>query len=229
MCRLLGVVSATPISRRCAVGDAVLKDFVALTKIHGDGWGVARVDRPATTRRPRCRRARALDDPHVRSPPPTTSGRPRPWSTCAGRPPASRCSRRTRIPSVADGLAMAHNGSIKPMAPLDDLLEPESPRRCAAPPTASATSALIRQHRRTAPDLAEAVRRAVAQLRQVYPDASLNALLLGEDQLIVVHAHARSPLPDEDIDGDHRRGSARRAPRGLLRHAAGPPDRRHAW
>src|SRR3954471_8878077 len=40
MCRLLGVVSAVPVSIADAVGDTVLKDFVALTKIHGDGWGV---------------------------------------------------------------------------------------------------------------------------------------------------------------------------------------------
>src|ERR1700709_2062512 len=46
MCRLLGVVSATPITVADAVGDAVLKDFVALTKVHGDGWGVAAVGKP---------------------------------------------------------------------------------------------------------------------------------------------------------------------------------------
>ena len=40
----------------------------------------------------------------------------------------------------------------------------------------------------------------MAQLRHLYPDASLNALVLGEDQLIVVHAHARSQLLDEDIE-----------------------------
>ena len=46
MCRLLGVVSATPISVSRAVGEAVLADFVALTRIHNDGWGVARVRLP---------------------------------------------------------------------------------------------------------------------------------------------------------------------------------------
>ena len=41
---------------------------------------------------------------------------------------------------------------------------------------------------------------AVSRLRQSHPDASLNALILGEDQLIVVHAHARSRLLAEDIE-----------------------------
>ena len=63
MCRLLGVVSATPISVSRAVGEAVLKDFVALTKIHGDGWGVARVRLPGHDPRSRCRRAARCDDP----------------------------------------------------------------------------------------------------------------------------------------------------------------------
>jgi hypothetical protein len=40
----------------------------------------------------------------------------------------------------------------------------------------------------------------VAQLRPLYPQASLNALVLGEGQLIAVHAHAHSRLPDEDIE-----------------------------
>ncbi len=39
MCRLLGVVCAEPISIEKAVGAHVLKDFVALTQVHGDGWG----------------------------------------------------------------------------------------------------------------------------------------------------------------------------------------------
>jgi hypothetical protein len=34
----------------------------------------------------------------------------------------------------------------------------------------------------------------------MYPEASLNALILGEGQLIAVHAHARSVLLDEDIE-----------------------------
>jgi hypothetical protein len=47
--------------------------------------------------------------------------------------------------------------------------------------------------------LATAVRAAVARLRTSYPDASLNALLLGEGQLIAVHANAHSRLSVEDV------------------------------
>src|SRR5436305_11996909 len=166
MCRLLGVVSATPISVADAVGDGVLKDFVALTKVHGDGWGIAAVgergDRPIAT----VSAGTALDDPvftavthderavssivHLR------------WATngLAVQPQNSH-------PFVADGIAMAHHGSIKPMNLLDGLLEPG----IAAPLRGTTDSeryfGLIRQHRSATTNLAEAVRRAVTRLRAI--------------------------------------------------------------
>ncbi|WP_197379276.1 class II glutamine amidotransferase [Mycolicibacterium mengxianglii] len=199
MCRLLGVVSVNPISIADAVGDSVLRDFAALTKIHGDGWGVAGVDHLGDTPHIQVSAGCALGDPefdaathdrrfsaalvHLR------------WATngLAVEPQNSH-------PFLADGVAMAHNGSIKPMAPLDDLLEPAVAAALRGTTDSERYFAVIRQHRRTAPNLAEAVRRAVVQLRQIYPDASLNALILGEGTLIVVDAHAHSRLLDEDIE-----------------------------
>ncbi|WP_029111863.1 class II glutamine amidotransferase [Mycobacterium sp. URHB0044] len=197
MCRLLGVVSAVPISVADAVGTGVLKDFVALTKIHGDGWGVAHVDHQAQNPRVEVSAGSALDDPaftaatdrrsvaslvHLR------------WATSglAVQPQNSH-------PFIEDRIAMAHNGSIKPTEPLDELLDPGIAASLRGTTDSERYFGVIRQHRRTAPDLAEAVRRAVAQLRQLYPAASLNALLLGEEQLVAVHAAASSQLVAEDI------------------------------
>lgn len=199
MCRLLGVVSAPPITVADAVGDGVLKDFVALTKVHGDGWGIAAIGERGDDPHAKVSAGSALDDPafaevthdqravgsivHLR------------WATSglAVQPQNSH-------PFVADGIAMAHNGSIKPMDPLNGLLEPGIAGSLHGTTDSERYFALIRQHRSAAPNLAETVRRAVTQLRRIYPDASLNALLLGEDQLIVVHAHAKSQLVDEDIE-----------------------------
>ena len=198
MCRLLGVISAVPISVADAVGTGVLKDFVALTKVHGDGWGIAHVDHEGQDPRVEVSAGSALDDPaftaatqdrrsvaslvHLR------------WATSglAVQPQNSH-------PFIADRIAMAHNGSIKPTGPLDQLLDSDIVASLRGTTDSERYFGVIRQHRRTAPDLAEAVRRAVAQLRQLYPDASLNALLLGEEQLVAVHAHASSRLVDEDI------------------------------
>ena len=198
MCRLLGVVSATPISVSQAVGADVLSDFVALTKIHGDGWGIASVRLPGQRPRIEVSAGSALDDPHFAA------------ATRDHRAAASlvhlrwatnglAVQRENSHPFVADRIAMAHNGSIKPIAALDRLLEPQIAATLRGSTDSERYFAVIRQHRASSPDLAEAVRRAVTQLRELYPDASLNALLLGEDQMIAVHAHARSRLPDEDI------------------------------
>jgi len=199
VCRMLGVVSTTPIAVSDVVGADVLKDFVALTKIHGDGWGIAHIDHVGRGPRVSVSAGSALDDPsfvaatgdqhqaaslvHLR------------WATngIAVQPQNSH-------PFLADGIAMAHNGSIKPTTELDKLLEPSMTATLAGTTDSERYFGLIRQHRPDAPDLGEAVRRAVAQLREPYPEASLNALVLGEDQLIAVHAHARSRLLDEDIE-----------------------------
>ncbi|MGV9799146.1 class II glutamine amidotransferase [Mycobacterium sp. NPDC003449] len=198
MCRLLGVVSTAPISVSDAVGAHVLKDFVALTKVHGDGWGVAQVDHPGGVPRVEVSADSALDDPafgaavgsaavagmvHLR------------WAT-NGLAVAPQNSH----PFLADGIAMAHNGSIKPAGLIDDLLDADTAASLRGTTDSERYFGIIGQHRRTAPDLAEAVRRAVAQLRPLYPAASLNALVLGEGQLIAVHAHAHSRLPEEDIE-----------------------------
>lgn len=199
MCRLLGVVSTTPISVAEAVGDGVLTDFVALTKVHGDGWGVASVDHVGDTPHVTVSAGSAAHDREftavTRDLRPTAALVHLRWATngLAVEP-------RNSHPFLADGLAMAHNGSIKPMGPLNDLIEPAIATSLRGTTDSERYFTVIRQHRRTAPTLAEAVWSAVAQLRQTHPDASLNALVLGEDQLIVVHAHARSRLLAEDIE-----------------------------
>ena len=57
------------------------------------------------------------------------------------------------------------------------------------------------------------------------PTPALTRSLLGEDQLIAVHAHAHSRLLDEDIEEITCRGLTSRTPRGLLRVALGPARR----
>ena len=199
MCRLLGVVSDRPVSVAEAVGEVVLKDFVALTKIHGDGWGVARVDPSGGAPNVVVSAASAVDDPEfataaaqVSAPASIVHLR---WAT-AGL--AVRLD--NSHPFVADGIAMAHNGSIRPIEPLAAMLAPEVIATLRGSTDSERYFALIRQHRRGAPNLIEAVRTAVSELRRVYPEASLNALVLGEGQLVAVHAHARTRLPDGDIE-----------------------------
>lgn len=198
MCRLLGVVSATPISVAQGAGEQVLKDFVALTKIHGDGWGIARIPLPGDDPTVAVSAGSAAEDPEFD----VATGDQRSaaslvhlrWAT-TGIPVQPQNSH----PFLADRIAMAHNGSVKPIADLEQLLTPAIAASIRGSTDSERYFGLIRAHRASSPDLPEAVRRAVSQLRGVFPTASLNALVLGEDHLIAVHAHARSTLPDEDI------------------------------
>lgn len=199
MCRLLGVVSTNAISVAEAVGDGVLADFVALTKVHGDGWGVAGTRAVDAAPRVVVSEGTAMGDPrfveathdernaaslvHLR------------WAT-NGLAVAPQNSH----PFLADGLAMAHNGSIKPLERLHEIVEPAVAATLGGNTDSELYFAVIRQYRRTTATLVEAVRCAVARLREIYPDASLNALVLGEGQLVVVHAHAHSRLLAEDIE-----------------------------
>ncbi len=197
MCRLLGVASTAPVSVTDAVGESVLTDFLALTKIHGDGWGVALAADSDAAPAVEVSADSAFDDPRfgtaVKEPAYGAIVHLR-WATngLAVQPENSH-------PFLADGVAMAHNGSIKPMAALDALLQPQIVATLRGTTDSERYFALIRQNRTAASSLVESVRQSVAQLRQLYPEASLNALILGEGQLIAVHAHARSALLDEDI------------------------------
>ena len=189
----------SPISIGDAVGDGVLKDFVALTKVHDDGWGVAAVDHGGDTPHVLVSAGSALDD--RRSPQPPTTSRPSAASSIfAGPPAASPWSRRTPIRSSPTVWRWRTTAPSSRWACWTTSSNPAIAASLRGTTDSERYFAVIRQHRRAAPNLAEAVRRAVAQLRRIYPDASLNALILGEDQLIVVHAHARSRLVDEDIE-----------------------------
>lgn len=198
MCRLLGVASVVPTSVAETVGDAVLTDFLALTRIHGDGWGVASVSDADDPPRVEVSADSAVDDPRFGT---ATKESARGsvvhlrWATngLAVQPENSH-------PFIADGVAMAHNGSIKPIAALEALLDPRIASTMHGTTDSERYFALVRQYRSRTDHLTEAVQRAVAELRQIYPDASLNALLLGEGRLIAVHAHARSALLEEDIE-----------------------------
>ena len=172
----LGCRLATPVSIASAVGDAVLKDFVALTKIHGDGWGVAGVDHVGDVPHVMVSAGSALDDPEfvaatrepapdrVAGPPPLGDQRTR--GRAAQLPPVPR--RRSR--DGAQRVDQTDGPVGRPARARDRGVDARHHRQRALLRGDPSTPAC---RQRT---LAEAVRRAVAQLRQSHPDASLNAL-----------------------------------------------------
>jgi predicted glutamine amidotransferase len=201
MCRLIGFVSPVPSTLTAQLGEEQVARFRDLSSLHGDGWGSAWVEpgEPADNTIGSYRTTqRAPDDPiftevvdahrssarlvHLR------------WAT-----EGFSVTEQNTHPFVADGLALAHNGSITPRSELDQLLTPELLQSVRGGTDSERYLAVIRQELATAADLPEAVASAVARLRRRFPAASLNALLLSGTTFIAVHASAASLAPLEDM------------------------------
>lgn len=116
-------------------------------------------------------------------------------------------------PFLTEGIAFAHNGAVTPLASLRRLLDSAFLEGVEGGTDSELYFALIRQNLATGASLYEATRATVARLRELFPAASLNCLLLTEKELIAVHSNegARTPLAefrasglsDEDLPLDH--------------------------
>src|SRR5690242_13575150 len=127
MCRLLGWAARSPQTLRELLGEEDLEAFTALSRKHGDGWGVAWGSGDGLTVRTSTEPAYASaafgswaqEEPHhlgmvhLR------------WATL-GLPvvPANTHPFADRDPSGAH-VAFAHNGSVRPPTALDGLLSDE--------------------------------------------------------------------------------------------------------
>ncbi|MFT4010037.1 MAG: class II glutamine amidotransferase [Nocardioidaceae bacterium] len=197
MCRLLGLVSAVPRSISEAVGPDALGAFLSLTQIHGDGWGAAHLGTLGGVPDVAVSAANAGEDAdfvrEVERPALGALVHLR-WASAglAVRPENSH-------PFSAAGVAFAHNGSLRPYELLDTLLSEQARLGLHGTTDSERYFAVVCRHLALGHDLPDATLRAVRELREVYPHASLNALLLDGAHLVAVHASATSTLPDEDV------------------------------
>ncbi|GAA1158234.1 class II glutamine amidotransferase [Nocardioides aquiterrae] len=198
MCRLLGLVSAAPRSITEAVGPGTVREFLSLTQLHGDGWGTAHVDAVGGVPDVRVSAGSASRDaafdPEVQRRALGSVVHLR-WASAglAVQPENSH-------PFLRDGVAFAHNGSLRPFEDLDDLLSDEERAGLHGTTDSERYFAVVRRHLRQGADLPAATLAGVRELRAIYPHASLNALLLDGTHLVAVHASASSTLPAEDVD-----------------------------
>jgi len=196
MCRLFAFVSPELSTAGASLGAGGIESLLSLARLHGDGWGWAGVREPGEA--PVVKRSplpattdpafdAALDTParaamvHLR------------WAT-AGLP-VNACNAH---PFEADGLAFAHNGTIKPLDDLRALLSPESVPTLTGTTDSEMYFALIREQVAAGLPLQHAAAHVAHRLRDLFPLASLNALILDRDHLVVVHASATSILTDHD-------------------------------
>jgi predicted glutamine amidotransferase len=198
MCRLFGYVAAHPTTVEATIGLSALDQLTQLSRLHGDGWGTAWLDPEA---------ARSATQLTYRSPSPAHSDR-------VFAEQSSIESSRARImhlrwateglpiqaenthPFTADGFSFAHNGSLMPPTTIEAMLEPAFTASLSGTTDSERYFALIRQELGSQPDdTIGAVARAVLTLRSAFPIASLNAMLLSNTELVIVHANSVEDIP----------------------------------
>ncbi len=182
MCRLLGVVSASPALVRDQVPEEVQR-LDDLSGLHGHGWGIATIAGGGTT---------VVDKAPERA---AASSRWR--DVVAGiRTDASVLHIRQASPGMphtvanthpfhADGMAFAHNGHAEPAEALDALI-----RSADGPPALGDTDSeryfsLVRTAARDA-SLDRALLDAASRIASAATATSLNALLLTQDGLVAI-------------------------------------------
>ena len=180
MCRLLGYVAQEERSIPQFVGPK-FSQFLTLSEIHRDGWGIARNDGRATTLMKAAETAKsssnfatAIEDKsksallHFR------------WAT-----PGLGIEEANSHPFSQGDISFIHNGSIKPY---DALLGhiPADLLRLRTGTTDSELFFLFTLSKITSLGVIEGVREAVKEIKNNFTYSSLNAMILAPEFLIVV-------------------------------------------
>ncbi|WP_432536398.1 class II glutamine amidotransferase [Kineococcus arenarius] len=197
MCRLLAFAAPGPTTLAELIGAERLAAFRGLSGLHADGWGTAWVDGTREVRR-------------VRDALPVQRSR-RGAAALAERPSTARLVHlRLATPGMAvghenshpflhGGVAFAHNGSVPSVPVLEDLVGERHLTDVRGGTDSERIFALVRRYADAGADLTTAAARATVRLREAFPGASLNAVLLSSDEVVVVHASERSPVPLADL------------------------------
>ena len=197
MCRLFAFVSPEHSTARDELHADGLESLLSLARLHGDGWGWAGVAEVGTSPRVRKSAHSAVSDAEFSASVDTPSRAGLVhlrWAT-AGLP----VNLNNAHPFQGDGMAFAHNGTIKPLDDVRSLLSPASAAALKGTTDSEMYFALIRERIALGLDPHDAVVQVVRMLRERFPYASLNALLLSGERLIVVHASATSLLTPHDL------------------------------
>jgi glutamine amidotransferase len=202
MCRLIGFASLTAESIGDVIGPQQCEVFQGMSRLHGDGWGTMWLEDDAAAGTSRVASLRSvnagLGDVDLRSSLHAHASRARvAHLRLASKGMPVRLE--NTHPYVVGNLGFAHNGGILPTDGLRRLLSEESRAEAKGNTDSELYFALIREHIAGGADLAAATSEAVSQIRELYPTASLNALILSPDELVAVHASRHTPIPHEEF------------------------------
>jgi glutamine amidotransferase len=197
VCRLFAYLAPEGSTAERELGERGILSFLSLAQIHGDGWGWAGVQSPGDAPLVHKSTLSASKDPAFR-PSLRTGARAAMvhlrWATMG-----LEVETDNTHPFLADGVSFQHNGSLKPIERVRALLSPEGVAGMHGDTDSEMYFALIREKMATGVGLPAATLATIRDLRDAFPESSLNAILLDSEQLIVVHASARSVLPETDV------------------------------
>ena len=197
VCRLVGWVSETPTTLLEVLGEDGLADLTALSHQHCDGWGMAwwsggelhaqssHLPAHATPEYAAAVRDVRTDAGllHLR------------WAT-----PGIPVAPANTHPFVVGGWAFGHNGAVRPADGLLELMTPDEIAGLRGDTDSERLMhvllARVRRH-----GLAEGLRRTVSDVCAGLTPSSLNALLLGRDELTAVCAHGAPSEGDPPVVG----------------------------
>ena len=210
MCRLLGFISPTPTTAADLIGVDECRQWQSMGTVHDDGWGTAWIDtraeavarfRAPTEGADDPRLARALDAEAV-------DGR-----ICHLRMATTGLGdlEENTHPFLADGVAMAHNGSVHPIERLREFVSVAEIDEVGGTTDSAIIFALVLRRLRQGESLLNAVTGTVRMLRSDFDHPGINLLFLTLTEMIVVHATAgtqvpylQGPLPPDHHDHYYR-------------------------
>lgn len=197
MCRLFAFIAPERSTVRRELGDAGIESLVSLARLHGDGWGWAGVESLGDSPVVRKSAQSAIDDPRFEEAM-TTPARAAMvhlrWATSG-----IVIADRNAHPFLEGEVAFEHNGALKPIDALRALLSPEVRAGLHGETDSEMYFALIREQLALGLSLLDATVHVVRRLREVFPLASLNAILLDREQMVVVRASAHSILSERSL------------------------------
>lgn len=197
MCRLFAYVSPASSTIDHELGEDGIESFLALARLHGDGWGWAGIGRPGEAPEVRKSPQSAAVDPDFRSAVDSAGHAAMihlRWAT-SGLP----VEMRNAHPFRHGKTSFEHNGSLKPIGRLREMLTPDVVAELTGDTDSEMYFALIRAQQKAGATLPDATLHVARRLRDAFPFASLNAILLDSEQMVVVHASAHSALADDDV------------------------------
>ena len=197
MCRLLGYASPVAATAQDVIGGENCREWQRMGRLHTDGWGTAWLQNGELER---VRSAEsALQDPVLSA---ALSDEPTRARIAHLRLATEGLAKSldNAHPFVTPRFALAHNGSIRPIALFKKLATEEELAAHGGNSDTSVLVALITRRLKRGVSLFTAVQQTVEFVAERFPNSAMNLLVLSDDELIAVHANEGAPLPTEEFD-----------------------------